>query len=244
MIYGTILGGGDYGDGGVRIKTIMTEQAHIFILWAIAFLEMTLAIYIFFRYQRSESIISLVGILVGFALMTFFVGDILRNEVLENQLLDAKAAFTAGALIFISFFRLALWYPSPTNISRRTSSLLTLIPLLLLFIYTWVVPGFVENVRVDGANVFLSTGPAFFLFIVVTTIYFIAALYFLIRKIPITPPPVQKHLLWLTVLMAITGSFGIIANNIFPLLGKSSHVVGPEGTGFVALLVAVIVLKK
>ncbi len=222
---------------------VMDFSLHTTVLWAVAVLEVGLLLSILFRYQRTPSIWSLCWMLVSFALMAFFVGFLLEVSI-AHQLLVAKAAFYAGACSFVALFSLAVFFPLPTAIERRDYWLTIFIPLVFLVWYIFFNTSFITSVVVDGSSISVTTGSSYGTFIGITSVYFGAALVLLLTKMRVVIGSQRRLTRALAVIVGITGTFGIITNNVFPLIGQPSSVYGPEGTFFIALLFSLIVLRK
>lgn len=124
-------------------------ETNTLVLWVVSLFELILVFYIYFRYQKSQSIYALCGMLLGFSLMSFFVGLIMTPAAETIKMLYAKAAFYSGTASFTSLLALTIYYPLPTYISilrRRIvifGSIFVVLPAIIL------QPSFINDVNVN-----------------------------------------------------------------------------------------------
>ncbi len=214
---------------------------YVYILLIMSSIDLFAALFIIFRYQRTQSIYSLSGLLIGFALMSLFVAMILTDISYNSKMWFAKAAFMSGSISFVSFFGFAVSYlvpmPVPKNITRLLIGLFVfLIPTIFLF------PNFIEELVVKDSYVRVVPGISFWIFLLINLIFFATTLIVLFKKIKYIQ---YSNIKYIILLLTVGGLYGIVTDRVFPLLNiQFNQVHGPITAGVVAILITVVALKK
>ncbi|MFH1235993.1 MAG: histidine kinase N-terminal 7TM domain-containing protein [Parcubacteria group bacterium] len=217
-------------------------ETNTIILWVLAAFELLLTLYIFFRYQKTQSIYALCGMLFGFTLMSFFVGFLMTSISSSTKLFIAESAFYAGAASFVCLFAFALYYPLPTVLrsSLRRISIFGSLLLLIPIVYNH---HFLNQVDVNGGTIHVEPGALFWLFILFSVAFYLASIVVLIRKAKHAAPQQKHQVMLVTVIIGITGLLGLVADRLLPVLGVSLNMAyTPIAAACVAVLVAVIAL--
>jgi hypothetical protein len=223
----------------------MTFEAHAIILWSLAVLEIILAIYIFSRYQRTASIYSLCGLLLGFSLMSFFVGTLTTLNSNEVRLIFARAAFFSGGISFVSLYAFSIYYPLRIFIKQNFIRLSIWLPLVALLPFTMFASGFVNEVIIEKGSIDVMPGSLFWIFMIFTAVYCLSAIVILVSKIKRTSGEQKKQLLIVTTIIGISGIMAVVTNQLLPVFGiPFNKVYGPESAGVVSMVIALIAMKK
>jgi len=224
--------------------SIITE-ANTIILWSLSILELILALYIYFRYQKTQSIYALCAMLFGFSLMSFFVGLLMTSNTEMSKLIIARAAFYSGTASFVSLLALAMYYPLPTNMDPLVRRLVIFGSIFIVLPAIILQPSFINDVNVNEGFIDIKPGNAFWALFIVSLIYLLLSLYLLIKKINIVSVQLKKQVTAVTIIIGISGLVGVVMDRIFPLFDLSINMAySPLFAGVVAVMIAVIVLKK
>jgi len=220
-------------------------ETHTIILWVLAAVELVIIVSIFLRYQRTPSIYSLCGLLLGFSLMSFFVGMLMIEISNEARIWIAKAAFFSGGISFISLYAFAIHYPLRTFLKHNFIRFSILVPLILLIPFIFFVPGFLDDIVVQEGNIDIVTGNLFWIFVLFTAVYCLAAIAILIIKIAHTSGEQKKQVGLITLIIGCSGILAVITNQLLPVIGVPfNKVYGPESAGIVSIVIALIAMKK
>lgn len=220
-------------------------EIHGIILWALSVLEIVLVVYIYSRYQRTGSIYSLCGLLLGFSLMSFFVGLLMTPISNEARLIFAKAAFFSGGISFVSLYAFSIYYPIRVFSKQNFIRLSIWLPLMALLPFTMFAPRFVHEVIVDKGNIDIVPGSFFWIFMIFTVVYCLSAIVMLISKIQHTSGEQRRQVLIVTIIIGLSGIMAVITNQLLPVFGiPFNKVYGPESAGVVSMVIALIAMKK
>ncbi|MFH1235997.1 MAG: histidine kinase N-terminal 7TM domain-containing protein [Parcubacteria group bacterium] len=217
---------------------------HTIIIIALGVVELLVAMYVFAKYQKTASIYSLIAFLLSIGVMSVLVGIIPSVGSSDGRLLIGKLAFFAGTVTFASLFSIALYFPLPSAVTKKTASLLIFAPIFVLIFLIFFSGRFVERVDIDGNLARAQPGSLFLVFTLITALYLIAAFLFMIRKVPLVGGQQRRQVIIFSWLMLITGVVGVLSDNFLPIFGIHHSAYGLEGGGLIALYVASVVLKK
>ncbi|MDD5342415.1 MAG: hypothetical protein PHI73_03720 [Patescibacteria group bacterium] len=183
--------------------------------------------------------------LLGFSLMSFFVGLLMTPITEASKMIFARAAFFSGTASFVSLLELAIYYPLPTLMSQLVRRLLIFGSIFIVLPIIISHPSFIDAVVVHGGFVGIEPGNAFWALFTVSSIYFFLSLYLLLKKIKIVTPQQKKQVAFVTIIIGISGIIGLVIDRILPLINLSFNMAySPIFAGVVAVMIAGVALKK
>ncbi|MBU2229412.1 hypothetical protein KJ810_03340 [Patescibacteria group bacterium] len=220
-------------------------EIHTIILWILSVLEIVLFVYIYSRYQRTGSIYSLCGLLLGFSLMSFFVGTLMTLNSNDIRSIVARAAFFSGGVSFVSLYAFSIYYPIRVFSKQNFVRLSIWIPVVILLPFTMFMPGFVNEIIVENGNIDIVPGSFFWIFMVFTVVYCLSAIVMLVSKIQRISGEQKKQLLIVIMIIGLSGILAVVTNQLLPVFGiPFNKVYGPESAGVVSIVIALIAMKK
>lgn len=217
---------------------------HVYFLGFISLALLSLAIWIFVRYQKTNSILYLCGFLLGLSLIAGISALVFLPLSTESITLLTRAGYLGGVLTFSMLLMFSWYFPTLSRSIPKRDHLFWIVPLSFFPPYILLNPSFLVSAEHTPTGTQETTGNGYWVFLTFVIVYFLPTLRNLFRKLPSVSGKEQRDLKLFTWALVVAAMLGVIFDVIIPATGRPRVPIGVYSSTLLLGIASYIVMKK